>query len=129
MLRYSQIERHTTTPRRGRKERKKMKEQDINITTSIEYGEYLKALSYLASGYVSRIRVQFAERAYDKYMDETTRRIVLEYGKEYEKLQESRLRDFRHCAHFGAATTGALEDSVLNNAQSYGKTIKMLFDI
>lgn len=106
-----------------------MKEQDIHITTSEEYKAYIKALCRLASGYIPKIRVKFAEQAYDKYMDATTRRIVLAYGEEIEELDASRLRDFSHYAHFGSVGTGPLTDSCLNNAKSYGETIKMLFDI
>ena len=105
------------------------KEQDYKITASEEYKEYMKALCRLASGYVSRIRVQFAEKAYEKYQDETTRRIVLAYGEQAEKLDNSRLRDFEFVSVYGATTPDHLEDDCLNNADSYGHTIKMLFDI
>lgn len=106
-----------------------MKEQDLNITQSIDYKLYLKALCRLASDYVSRIRVQFAEKAYEMYQNETVRRIVLEYGKEAEQLDEYRLRDFCHVAEFGATTPDHLNDSCLCNAKHYAATIKMLFDI
>ena len=106
-----------------------MKEQDTKITYSEEYKMYLAALCRLASHYVSRIRVQYAERAYEKYQDEPIRRLVLEYGMEIEKLERDRLRDFRHCSEFGAVTTGSLEDSCLNRAKSYGDAIHLLFNI
>lgn len=104
-------------------------EQDYKITSSEEYKKYMKALCRLASGYISRIRIQFAERAYEKYQDETIRKIVLAYGEEAEKLDHDRLRDFVHCSEYGAISEESLNDSCLNNAGSYGKTIKFLFDI
>jgi len=99
------------------------------IKKNPEYDEYMKALCRLASGYVARIRVQFAERALEKFQDETTRRIVLEYGKQCEKLDRDRLRNFCYYSDFGGASVGSLEDSCLNNASAYGATIKLLFDI
>lgn len=107
----------------------KREDQDLKITHSEEYKKYIEALCQLASGYVSRIRVQFAEKAYDMYQNETVRRIVLAYGEEIEKLRESRLNDFRFAADFGAVSQDSLEDFPLNNARHYGQTIKMLFDI
>ena len=106
-----------------------MKEQDYTITRTDEYKEYLKALCRLASHYVSRIRVQFAEKAYEMYQNETVRRIVLAYGEEVEKLEKDRFRDFRFVSEYGAVTPESLDDSCLNKARSYGDTIKMLFDI
>lgn len=106
-----------------------MKEQDIKITNSEEYKAYLKALCRLASGYVSRIRVQFAEKAYEMYQNETVRKIALAYGEEVEKLDEGRFRDFRMVASSGKTSDECLEDSCLNNARHYGATLKMLFDI
>ena len=106
-----------------------VKEQEWKITSSEEYKEYLAALCHLASGYVSRIRVQFAEKAYEMYQNETVRRIVLAYGEEYEKLEQSRLFDFRLTSEHGAVTPECLNDDCLNNARHYGNTIKMLFDI
>ena len=106
-----------------------MKEQDYKITQSEEYAEYMNALCRLASGYVSRIRVQFAEKAYDMYQNETVRRIVLEYGEEIQKLDEYRQKDFAYVARYGAVTPECLGDDVLNNAKHYEHTIKMLFDI
>ena len=104
-------------------------EQDLAIINSEEYKKYLAALCRLASQYISSIRVQFAEKAYEKYQDETLRRIVYAYGEEIAKLDEARLRDFSHAAHFGAYSPDSLADSCLNNACHYGPTIKMLFDI
>jgi len=103
--------------------------EKLEITQSNEYREYIRSLCRLASNYVSRIRVQFAERAFDKYQDETLRRLVLAYGVEIRKLDETRLRDFTHVTEFGAVTVGTLEDSCLNNAKHYGEAIKLLFNI
>ena len=106
-----------------------MKEQEIKITSSANYDLYLHALCKLSSQYVSRIRVQFAEKAYEMYQNETVRRIVFAYGEEIEKLEHDRFRDFKYTAAHGAVTPESLEDSCLNNAKHYGNTIKMLFDI
>lgn len=106
-----------------------MKEQDYKIIGTTEYNEYLAALCRLASQYVSRIRVQFAEKAYEMYQNETVRRIVNAYSEEVEKLDNDRLYDFKHAARHGATTPESLSDSCLNKARSYGDTIKMLFDI
>lgn len=103
--------------------------EKLRITQSEEYKTYLSALCRLASGYVSRIRVQFAEKAYEKYADETIRRLVLAYGEEREALDASRLRDFTYVSEYGATTPEHLNDSVLNKASSYGDAIRLLFDI
>lgn len=105
-----------------------MREQDYKITHSDEYKEYMKALCRLACVYVSEIRVQFADKAYEMYQNETVRRIVLEYGKEAEKLDEDRLRSFRHISEYGPTDYG-MPDTCLSNAEHYAKTIYMLFDI
>lgn len=94
-----------------------------------EYAAYIKALCRLASGYVSRVRVQFAEKAFEKYADPTVRKLVLAYGEEIEKLDAERLRDFAFAARYGAVTNESLEDSCLNNAREYGKAIWFLFEI
>lgn len=106
-----------------------MEKQDYKLTHTEEYEQYLRALCRLASVYVSRIRLQFANKAYEKYQDETTRRIVLAYGEEAKKLDESRFGDFRFAAEYGVNSPLSLEDSCLNHAKQYGATIKMLFDI
>ena len=105
------------------------KEQDYKITRTDEYKTYLSALCRLASGYVSRIRVQFADKAYEMYQDETVRRIVLAYAEEIVKLDAARLFDFRHVSEYGTDNTECLHDSCLNHAGAYGETIKMLFEI
>lgn len=103
--------------------------QDWEITHSEEYREYLEALCTLASQYVVRIRKQFCQKAYEKYKDETTRRIVLEYGREQKKLVEKRINNFIWEAAKEDPTEGFLEDDILNNAGGYASTIYMLFDI
>lgn len=104
-------------------------EQDYAIINSEEYKEYLKALCKLASRWVSKIRVQFAEKAYEMYLDKTVRRIVMAYGNECDKLQKDRFREFSFASHFGATTPDQLKDTCLNNAEHYAKTLMMLFDI
>ena len=103
--------------------------QDWKTTHSDEYREYLTALCTLASRYVVRIRKQFCQKAYEKYQDETTRRIVLEYGKEQKKLVERRISNFIYEAAKEEPTDGFLEDDILNHAGSYAETIYMLFEI
>lgn len=76
----------------------------FQITRTEEYKQYMNALCRLASGYVSRIRVQFAEKAFDKYQDATIRRIVLAYGEQIEKLDADRLNDFMRTSEYGATT-------------------------
>lgn len=101
----------------------------LNVTHSDEYKAYLSALCRLASGYVSRIRVKFAERAYEKYANETIRSLVLAYGKECEELDKSRLFDFELASEYGAHSENSLSDFCLNKAKSYGDAIWFLFDI
>lgn len=105
-----------------------MREQDYKITHSDEYKEYMKALCRLACVYVSEIRVQFADKAYEMYQNETVRRIVLKYGKEAEKLDKDRLFDFMHISEYGPRDYG-MPDTCLSNAKHYAATIYMLFDI
>ena len=103
--------------------------EKMRITQSDEYKTYLRSLCRLASSYVSRIRVQFAEKAFEKYQNETIRRLVLAYGEEIEKLDNSRLFDFTSVSEHGATTPERLEDTCLNNARHYSAAIKLLFDI
>lgn len=112
--------------------KKEFDRTDIEYLRTIhsdEYKAYLAALCRLASMYVSRIRVQFAERAYENYADPTIRRMVLAYGDEAEKLDRDRLSDFRHVSEYGADDDAWLKDSCLNNASAYAKAIWFLFDI
>lgn len=101
----------------------------LKVIHSDDYKAYLKALCRLASGYVSRIRVRFAEKAYEMYGNETVRKLVLAYGVEAEKLDEYRLRDFRHVSEFGGASEESLNDDCLNRARDYGKAIWFLFGL
>ena len=102
---------------------------DVNITKTPEFKAYLEALCRLASDYVPRIRVQFAEKAVEKFQDETTRKLVLAYGEEIKKLDADRLRDFTWRAENPAVLAHNLEDSCLNNAGNYHAAIKFLFEI
>lgn len=106
-----------------------MNNHDYAITHSEDYRYYIQSLCWLSSGYVSKIRVKFAEKAYEMYQNETIRKLVIEYGHEYEKLQNSRLADFSYCAEYGAVTSGSLEDSCLNHSREYAQTIKFFFGI
>lgn len=105
------------------------KEQDYKIKNSESYKLYLAALCKLASQYVSSIRVQFAEKAYEMYANETVRKLVLAYGLEVEGLEKDRLRSFRYVSEYGATTPEHLNDSCLNNAHNYGAAIRFLFGI
>lgn len=102
-----------------------------NTSRTEEYQAYSKALCRLASGYVSSIRILFATQAFEKYEDPTIRRLVLEYGKECEKLDRQRLRDFENYALLDDDEyhSECLEDSCLNNARHYEEAIKLLFGI
>jgi hypothetical protein len=103
--------------------------EDWKIMRSDEYKAYLKALCRLASGYVSRIRVKFAERAYEKFSDPTIRKLVLAYGAECDDLDKKRLSDFEYVAKYGATTEESLNDWCLNNSGHYAKAIWFLFGI
>lgn len=103
--------------------------QDYKITQSEEYKAYIKALCTLSSQYVTRIRAQFCIKAYEMYQDKTVRRIVLAYGEEHEKLEEYRLMKFMWESEKEEPDETFLKDDVLNKANAYGDTIKMLFDI
>ena len=106
-----------------------LNEDNWKITHSEEYHDYIKALCRLASGYVSRIRVKFAEMAFEKYKDPTIRKLVLAYGEECAKLDVVRFNDFRYVSEYGASSEERLNDSCLINAHEYGKAIWFLFGI
>lgn len=105
--------------------------EDWEILRSEEYQNYIDALSRLASHWVPRIRIQFAEKALEKFKDETIRRIVLEYGKESVKLEKYMVRDFMRVSEYGV--TDYLKENIgcdcLNHASDYRQTAYMLFDI
>lgn len=105
------------------------KEQDYKIKQSEEYKTYMKALCRLASQYVTQIRVQFAAKAYEKYQDETTRRIVIAYGEAAEELDAYLLKHFTWESEEEEPNEEWLKDDILNNAKHYAATIKMIFDI
>lgn len=101
------------------------------IKHSEEYKAYLKALCRLASPYVTRIRAQYARKAFEMYQNETVRKIVLAYGEEAEDLDAHRMRDFEFIVdrpdYESAEET--LKDWCLNKASSYAETIAFLFEI
>jgi hypothetical protein len=101
----------------------------LKIIQDDEYKLYMKALCWIASQYVSKIRVQFAKKAFEMYKDETVRKIVLAAGIEHDKLEASRLRNFIHVAEYGACTDESLTDDCLNCFSDYANTVKMLFCI
>ena len=109
--------------------KRELSAEEWKVMQTDEYVDYISALCRLASGYVSRIRVQFAEKAFDKYADPTIRKLVLAYGEEVKELDADRLRDFSFAAKYGAVTKDSLDDSCLNNARNYGQAIWLLFDI
>ncbi len=111
-----------------------MTTNEINtIIRSDEYKQYMKALSRLSLDYVSRIRVKFAEQAFEKYQDESIRRLVLAYGTEMNKLENRLLDDFTHLAEHTALglddhhDSESLNDWPLNKAKSYADAIKLFF--
>ncbi len=97
------------------------------ITTTAEYKTYINALCRLASGYIPKIRRQFAEKALVNFQNETIRKLVIAYGAECEKLDESRLRDFKMVADDPELYGHGLEDYCLNNAEHYAAAIKLFF--
>lgn len=105
--------------------------EELKIKQSEEYKEYLKALCRWSSQFVTRIRAQYARKAFQMYQNETVRRIVLAYGEEAEDLDKHRLQDFDFIADHPEHETAevALEDWCLNKANSYGETIALLFEI
>lgn len=105
--------------------------EEMSIKHSEEYQTYLKALCRWASQYVTRIRAQYARKAFKMYQNETVRRIVLAYGEEAEDLDKHRLHDFDFIADHPEWETAetALEDWCLSKASSYGQTIALLFEI
>ena len=103
--------------------------ENIEIVHSEAYKEYISALCRLASEYVSRIRVKFAERAFEMYKNETVRKLVIAYGEEVKKLDKWRLSDFKSVSEYGADSEDRLNDSCLSNAREYGKAIWFLFGI
>ena len=111
-----------------------MTSSEINaIIRSEEYKKYIKALSRLSFDYVSRIRVKFAEQAFEKYQDESIRRLVLAYGEQIEKLEAHHLDDFSRIAEHVAIgiddhhDNDSLEDWCLNSAKHYAEAIKLFF--
>lgn len=108
------------------------------IRRSEEYQNYMKALCRLASTWVPKIRIQFAQKAYEMFQNETVRKLVLAYGEEAKQLDASRLDDFcRADENFDEDFWGKYEvnadtylrDSCLNHAGEYAQAVYYLFDI
>lgn len=101
--------------------------EKFKITQSEEYKTYIAALCRLASGYVPKIRLQFAEKALENFQSKTLRTLVIAYGEECKKLDADRLRDFMWKANDPETLCHNLEDSCLNNAEHYAAAIKLFF--
>lgn len=96
---------------------------------SPEYQTYQEALAQLASPYVSRIRIQYAMKAYEMYQNPTVRKLVLAYWEDYKKLEQDWTRSFQFVAENGIFQWTSMEDTCLSNAGAYAKAIELLFDI
>lgn len=108
------------------------------VRRSEEYQKYMKALCRMACRWVPEIRIQYAEKAFEMYKDESVRKLVLAYGEEAEKLDADRLRDFCNAdEHFDDDFWGKYEvnretylrDSCLIHADEYAQAAFLLFDI
>lgn len=102
--------------------------EEQKIFHSEEYAAYLETLCKIASRYISRIRVQYAAKAWEMFQNETVRRIVSEYAKELEELERHRLMDFKSASEHEVSESHC-EDWCLSKATSYADTIHLLFDI
>ena len=103
--------------------------ENLKIMHSEDYKDYLQALCWVSEEFVPRIRVQFAEKAFEMFADETVRKIVLACGEEYKKLKATRLRDFVSVSEHGAFSEYSLTDDCLNHFKDYAATVYMLFEI
>ena len=104
--------------------------QDLSITLSEEYKEYLAALSKLSATWVPRIRIQFARKAYNFYQNETIRKLVLAFGEETKKREDDRLRNFEYAAEWNDCSEDHLEDShCLIHDGEYARALFLLFEI
>ena len=104
--------------------------QDLKITLSQEYKDYLAILSELSSCWVSRIRMQFARKAYNMYQDETIRKLVFAYGEEHKKREDERIRQFSFAAEWLDRDDDYLRDShCLIHDEEYRQTLYFLFEI
>lgn len=113
-----------------------MKKWEIRRTD--EYKTYMKALSRLASQWVPEIRIQYAQKAFDMYQDETVRKLVLAYGEEWEKLDADRFHDFCRAdenfdedfyGNYNVDPKTYLKDSCLIHAGEYAQALFYLFGI
>lgn len=108
--------------------------KEISVLLSEEYKQYIEALSDCACYYVERIRVQFAEKAYQNYFNETIKKLVLAYGEQAEKLRKERARDFAFAVEYfedyaDEGKTVHIDDSCINKTKSYREALYLLFDI
>lgn len=104
--------------------------QDLSITLSEEYKEYMAALSKLSSRWVPRVRIQFARKAYNLYQNETIRKLVLAFGEETKKREADQLRNFEFAAEWNDSPEDYLEDSnCLIHDDEYAQALFLLFEI
>ena len=118
-----------------------MTDEELNrlrIRNSEEYKTYMKALCRMASRWVPEIQIQYAQKAFEKYQDESIRKLVLAYGEEAEKLDEDRFRDFcsadryfddNFFEEYNVDPKTYLKDSCLIHASEYAQAVFFLFDI
>lgn len=113
-----------------------MKKWEVRKTD--EYKTYMKALCRLASRWVPEIRIQYAQKAFDMYQDETVRKLVLAYGEEWEKLDADRFHDFCRAdenfdedfyGNYNVDPKTYLKDSCLIYAGEYAQALFYLFGI
>lgn len=107
---------------------------DFELIQSEVYKDYMKALALYTRGYVPRIRCKFAAKAEEMYHNETVRKLVLAYGREYEKRELDYICNFKRTVdnfepELIETMEESFEDSCLNKAASYGDAIKLLFGI
>ena len=109
-------------------------EKDIKVLLSEEYKQYIAALADCACYYVDRIRIQFAEKAYQNYFNETIKKLVIAYGEESEKLRKQRERDFYFAVEYyddyiKEGREVSVKDSCINKEKAYREALLLLFDI
>lgn len=105
----------------------------MHTTQSPEYRQYLKSLARMASHWVPKIRLQYAEKAYEMYQDPTVRKIISAYQAEIDKLDDDLYRGFLNASEYPDYPDNLklchMETSCLNHAADYAQTIFLLFGI
>ena len=104
--------------------------QDLSITLSEEYKQYIEILSDLSSHWVPSIRLQFAKKAYNCYQDPSIRKLVFAYGEDAVKRRRERYRQFEFAAEWHDCDESYLEDSnCLIHDSEYRRALFLLFEI